>query len=684
MSNQRRQRGIAVVREKAKSAWDAFRYVVIFAFCFSVGLTTATIEIFYPEGFQGFVKLLWGSIEYLNFKVNVKIPKESIAYLEWKISWIEAGEYFTWFAYAALFSLIIGAYFAVRTLKKKGEKSTEGTSVREGEGRLISPKELKKEIEMDIKDGKTNNEKTKWDVFISDSRVRVIDKNLSASFGIAGSSGSGKTVMINQMIEQSQKNGERIVVVDINGEFYESMGRPGDIVLSLGDPRTVKWTFQGEDVPEQVLADGLAPVPEDGSDEAKFWAEGGRDLLAGILRNCKTLEELWTVANYSFGDLRSWLRDLNDLAKQRMGEAAGSKLGEGMANTATSKLKLGLADLGHDCGLREQETGIIETPFSLKSWVLDPKDSRSVFIIVSQADIVKAKPLMTLWLHIIMQTVLTLPVGSQRRGMIYIDEISSLGRIPSLLNYIDRCRKYGWRATLGFQTSSQLTKIYGESDAATLLNGLQNKVVFRLAEQKAARLFSGIFSSREVQRSNVAYNLTDQGGATYSTETTTESIVTESQILRLKERTAYVQLCGHNVTKLYFSYVNYKKVNKPAKDISKRGRKSWLESIEPKPYRNKFDRERIPYLNEVRASCDEFLRLMHSSASPEPGDLERAYLRIKKLAGNAAGLREVIDDVAYEISHKAQNLTISRDHSLVSVDVRSFMGGKNSGDEEME
>ena len=683
MKNNRRRRGIAVVKENGKSAWDSFRYAMIFSTFFSIGLSTLIVEVFYPEGLQGFLTLLWGQVEYLNFKPDVKYLAKSVEYLEWKVAWIEAREYFLWFNYSAIGFFLLGFCLAFWILRRKGEKSTEGTSVREGERRLISPEELRKEIDQDIKNRKTNNQKTRWDIFISDSRIRVTDKNLSASFAVAGASGSGKTVIISEMIAQSQKNGERIVVVDINGEFYESMGRPGDIVLSLGDPRSEKWTFKGEDVPEQMLADGLAPVPEHG-DEAIFWAEGGRDLLAGILRNCNSLEELWIVANYSFGSLRSWLSELNDIAKQRMGEAAGSKLGEGMANTATSKLKLFLRDQNHFCSLREQGSGIIEKPFSLKSWVLDPEDSRSVFIIVSQADMVKAKPLMTLWLHIIMETVLQLPVGSARRGMIYIDEISSLGRIPSLLNYLDRCRKYGWRATLGFQTSSQLSAIYGEAQSATILSGLQNRIIFRLAEPKAARLFSGMFGSREVQRSTVAYNLTDQGGATHSTETTTESIVTESQFLGLQERHAYVQLCGHNPTLLSWTYVTYKKVNEPAQDISKRGRKSWLESIELKPYRNKIDRERLPYLNEVKGACDEFLLLMHSNAALDPEMLERAYLRIKKLAGNAAGLREVIDESTYEISHKGNILTVSRDHSLVSVDIRSLVRGKISSDESLE
>jgi len=54
---------------------------------------------------------------------------------------------------------------------------------------------------------------------------------------VAGSTGSGKSVLIREMAYSALHRGDRIVVVDPNGDMVANFYRPGDVLLNPYDSR---------------------------------------------------------------------------------------------------------------------------------------------------------------------------------------------------------------------------------------------------------------------------------------------------------------------------------------------------------------------------------------------------------------------------------------------------------------
>ena len=59
-----------------------------------------------------------------------------------------------------------------------------------------------------------------------------------------GATGSGKSQLIAQYIEQVIRRGDRAVILDLKGEFTSFFYRPGvDMILNPLDERSIKWSI---------------------------------------------------------------------------------------------------------------------------------------------------------------------------------------------------------------------------------------------------------------------------------------------------------------------------------------------------------------------------------------------------------------------------------------------------------
>jgi DNA helicase HerA-like ATPase len=65
-------------------------------------------------------------------------------------------------------------------------------------------------------------------------------------FLIGGTTQSGKTVTITEMLAGALSRGDRIVVADPNGGYYARFGRKGDVILNPFDTRSVGWSIFNE------------------------------------------------------------------------------------------------------------------------------------------------------------------------------------------------------------------------------------------------------------------------------------------------------------------------------------------------------------------------------------------------------------------------------------------------------
>jgi type IV secretory pathway TraG/TraD family ATPase VirD4 len=106
-------------------------------------------------------------------------------------------------------------------------------------------------------------------------------------FAILGTTGSGKTTAMRQMLDRVEARGEAALVYDTSGEFVSHYYRPerGDVILNPFDARSAYWSPFSE-LSHPADADRIARqlVTNTGDRDDDVWLETSRILVANILR----------------------------------------------------------------------------------------------------------------------------------------------------------------------------------------------------------------------------------------------------------------------------------------------------------------------------------------------------------------------------------------------------------------
>ena len=105
-------------------------------------------------------------------------------------------------------------------------------------------------------------------------------------FLIAGRPGSGKTLLMREMLRGFRQRGDRGLIADPDGSYLSVFARAGDRILNPFDARSERWSPFAEirdDNDFELLAKAVVPVSESATEEE--WRGYARTLLAAILRS---------------------------------------------------------------------------------------------------------------------------------------------------------------------------------------------------------------------------------------------------------------------------------------------------------------------------------------------------------------------------------------------------------------
>ena len=131
-----------------------------------------------------------------------------------------------------------------------------------------------------------------------------------------GTTGSGKTTALRQILDGIEARGEAALVYDTSGEFVAHYYNPerGDVILNPFDARCAFWS-PFDEIAHPADADRIAHqlITETGQNDRDVWLETSRILVANMLRalwhegKC-TLEDLLTaLQSRTKDDLKIWL-----------------------------------------------------------------------------------------------------------------------------------------------------------------------------------------------------------------------------------------------------------------------------------------------------------------------------------------------------------------------------------------
>ena len=98
--------------------------------------------------------------------------------------------------------------------------------------------------------------------------MRVAAKDETKHFKFIGTTGTGKSTAIREMLSAALARGDRAVIADPDGGYFSHFydADRGDVVLNPFDPDAVKWNLLGEirnDYDVDQLARSL--IPDGGS-----------------------------------------------------------------------------------------------------------------------------------------------------------------------------------------------------------------------------------------------------------------------------------------------------------------------------------------------------------------------------------------------------------------------------------
>ena len=241
---------------------------------------------------------------------------------------------------------------------------------------------------------------------------------------VSGTTGSGKTVLIADLVEQIRARGERCVLYDKMGSYTETFFDPGrDVLLNPLDARAPRWSPFVEARTARdfdTMAAALIPRQKDAADP--FWITAARQLFS---HGAAVLWQRGETRNRVLvGHLLK--TELSALAEAMEGTVAQSIVDPANPKTALSVRAMLTANIGAMDLLPDEGQ-----PFSIRRWI--ERDDAGFLFLTSRGDQhASLRGLISTWLEIAVNALLSLPREDGRRIWVILDELPTLHQLPSL------------------------------------------------------------------------------------------------------------------------------------------------------------------------------------------------------------------------------------------------------------
>ncbi len=360
---------------------------------------------------------------------------------------------------------------------------------------------------------------------------------------IAGQTGSGKSTVLIQHLDEIRKAKRRAMANDFKGELVEHFYRHGqDSILNPLDTRGLGWTLFNElkTKPDlSAIAGSLIP-PAKGED--RFWSSAAQDVLRGVMAYC------FNSGNRSNAALwRAVTSPIKDIANMCQATASG-QAGYSYIQDASSKQAAGvIAVLMSYVSWLEFAT---DGPFSLREWAGAPGDGVTFITSIEEVSNL-LRPYLSLFADLAGKRLLALPENDSPEKSIYLilDEFGNMQRLPTVKRLLTAGRSKGVVVELGISDLAGVESIYGRDDTHTIINCCSSKMIMNLGDPDSAKFFSDLCGEEEYWQSSTTYSISQddqKGGENHSRQIKTRKVVLYSELMRLPVGQGYFMLPGGN------------------------------------------------------------------------------------------------------------------------------------------
>ena len=351
----------------------------------------------------------------------------------------------------------------------------------------------------------------------------------TSHFLLMGDTGTGKSSLIRQLLQQIADRGEGAIVYDPALEFTPQFYRPerGDRILNPLDTRMPFWC-PGDEIQHraEALAFAKALFPEDRRDN-KFFIESPRKIFAHLLSLKPTA-----------GEIAHWLRHHDEIDRLLQGTELASMI-DPSAPSQRAGVLASLSMVGDSFSLipdRTETTG----QWSAYEWAQHRRGW--LFMTCTPQTIDRLRPVLTLWFDLLLMRLLSggPPVW------VCLDELPTLNKLPKLPEALALARKPNVRLVIGFQGRAQVEARYG-TETESMLSQPATKVFLRTSEPRAAEWISKALGEIEFERLRETVNYDHhplyyfRKGHGYSLDRQTKPLVLASEIAGLSNLTGYLK-----------------------------------------------------------------------------------------------------------------------------------------------
>lgn len=358
---------------------------------------------------------------------------------------------------------------------------------------------------------------------------------------ILGTTGSGKTNALHELLQQIRSRKQRTIIVDMTGVFIEKYYRPGiDKILNPRDARSEPWSLWGECQNSSHLksvASILIPANERG--EETFWVKSSRSLFVAT---AEQLQQTGSLTNKKFFGFAA------DLPVKQIQEFYRGTKAAALVSPDAKETVMGVRSHLRACvdGLELFEE--TDQTFSIRDWVNNEGGEEWLFLSSPPETREEMASLMSLWTSIAIEALNAMSRDLDRRLWIVIDELPAIKRLPKLHTMLAEVRQRGGCVVLGAQDMSLLDDIYGYNIVKSIANLCSAKVVFRIEGADIAERMSKWLGVQEVLESaeNISYGAHQmRDGVSLNENRKEKPTVHYDKIMKLRNLEAYLKVPGN-------------------------------------------------------------------------------------------------------------------------------------------
>jgi len=417
--------------------------------------------------------------------------------------------------------------------------------------KLIEDHELRKKVMKDT------NEKNS----ITIGKIPIPASAETRHFLVVGRPGTGKTTLLNQVLEKIRQRKQKAIIHDFKGDYLSNFYDPAtDVIFNPLDVRCVNWCLFSE-IEMQPDIDSIATsmIPESFRED-KFWIDAARDVFSAILYYLKvtkqeTNEDIWQHVTKPEPEMIDLMTQAVvsgiEPAKRALGYLQGYEKGSKVASDVLSTMRQYTNCFQYMTHLQNE--------FSIKRWI---ENEQGGFIFITNYSNLRdsLKPILSLFIDIALKHLLSLPENLDRRIFFILDEFASLQRLSSIVRTLEQGRSKGASVWIATQDISQLQKLYSYETTYTITNTTNTIISFALNDPNSCEYLSKLFGETEILETDESLSMGPadlRDGLNISRRRRTEKLILPSQFTLLQDLECYLKLLSYDISKTKIEFKKF-------------------------------------------------------------------------------------------------------------------------------